>query len=97
MLIGDIQKDYRINDNESLVLMRIVDDSSAAESFCVAVAIHPPNAKVSFRSIEGTTKVDGPTLFNIRTMFGGRHVDRIIHPENTMTLDMKNFKMTGTK
>ena len=97
MLIGDIQKEYRINDNESLVLMRIVDDSSAAETFCVAVAIHPQNAKVSFRSMERTNKVDSPTLFSIRTMFGGRHVDRIIHLENVMKLDMKNFKMKGTE
>jgi hypothetical protein len=94
MSTGHIEQEYRINDVESLVHMRIIDDD-ANETHFVAVAIHPPDIKVSFRSIERADVVDASTLFTIRTMFKGQHVDRIIHKENAIDFDAKTLHMSG--
>lgn len=96
MITGRIEKEHRISEIESLVLMHLLSDD-AVESYFVGVAIHPPDVKVSFRSAEKVSFVDATTLFNLRTMFNGRQVDKIIHPENAIVVDAKHMQMQQIK
>ena len=87
MLKGYIEQDYRLNDIESLVLLRVENSVTSIVTHYVAVAIHPQNKPVVFRHIERADPGVTNTLFAMRTMFNGNHANTIIHKDNATTFN----------
>ena len=73
-----IEREQRLTDIESLVLMQVRDGVSGKISQCVAIAVHPHNKPVSFRVAETPTKIPAAKAFALRAMFNGRSANSCV-------------------
>jgi hypothetical protein len=93
MPTGHIEKEKFLNEDESLVVIRIDPDTPTPGSHYVAIACHPPGGKLQFRAVELVHLTDAATFFNIRTMFNCKNAEKIIHPQHQCEIDTTHLTL----
>jgi len=89
--IGHIEREQRLNDDESLVILRVMDDTI---QHYVTIATHLPNERVRFRATEPVRDSNAIALFLRRAMFNGIGAEKITN--KTYTDDLNDREMIIT-
>ncbi len=93
MRIARITKETQYTPTESLVRLE-VDDAGRLQYF-VAVASRV-EGKLEFLSVEQANYSDATTYFNVRAMFNGQHIHRIMDTDNKTSLDASELTIINT-
>lgn len=94
MNIGYIGTEYRLNENESLVHLRVEDETKTSRHY-VTIAIHPVGKPVTFSESERVSPQDAQGVFTHRAFFNGRNAKSYVNKQNAENLGLMKIQVPG--
>jgi hypothetical protein len=85
MRAGKVEREHRVDDNESLVVLRL--DERGVIKHYVTMVKHIPGEAVQYYASEIVDESEVVSIFSMRTMFNGRNRDKLINKGGIVDLD----------